>query len=166
MKNQQIVMTIEQQKTRKFCAFTGHRTLDEDFSKGKLKREIKRLLEEGVHTFFGGMAMGFDLLAAELVLAFKKTYKDVKFIACIPCYNQEKSFPETDKKRYAEILKKADEQIVLADHYFNGCMQARDKYMADRADVLVAYCKKEKGGAAFTVKYFQKKKPLNEVIFI
>ena len=38
--------------------------------------------------------------------------------------------------------------------------------MADRADVLVAYLKQNTGGTAYTVKYFQKKKPLNRVIFV
>jgi uncharacterized phage-like protein YoqJ len=166
MKIQQIVMTTEYEKPRKACVFTGHRELGDNFSADVLKREIIALLDEGVRIFYNGMAMGFDLLAAETLLSVKENYEGVKLIACIPCYNQEKSFPAADKKRYAEILKRADEQVLLAEHYFQGCMQIRDKYMADRADVMIAYCHKEKGGAAFTVKYFQKTKPLNQVIFI
>ena len=79
------------------CVFTGHRQLEYDFDQGRLQQAIENFIQQGVQTFYCGMALGFDLLAAELVLAFKKTYKDVKFIACIPCYNQEKSFPEKDK---------------------------------------------------------------------
>ena len=90
----------------------------------------------------------------------------IKLVACIPCYGQEKNFSEKDKTRYVRILKKADEKIVLSDTYFKGCMQNRDRYMADRADILLTYCKKEVGGTAFTVKYYKKNYPENEVIFL
>ena len=60
----------------------------------------------------------------------------------------------------------ADEKIVLSETYYKGCMLVRDKYMAERADIMIAYCKKEKGGTAFTVNCFKKLHPLAEVIFI
>ena len=160
-------LTIEETAPKKTaCAFTGHRVLEGDFSKRKLKQEIKKCIENGVEVFYNGMAMGFDLLSAETVLSLKKKYPFVKLIACVPCYNQEKSFTEEDKKRYCKILKKADETVVLSPYYYNGCMQNRNRYMADRADILIAYCNAETGGAAYTVKYFQKTKPFGEIIFI
>ena len=162
----QLFIKTETSKKAESCVFTGHRILEEDFSPRRLKKEIKKLIEKGIVTFYNGMAMGFDLLAAQYVLSLKKEYPFIKLIACIPCYQQEKSYSEKDKKRYVSILKKADEKIILSDHYFVGCMQSRDRYMVDRADVMIAYCKKEKGGAAFTVKYFQKKHPENEIIFL
>ena len=156
----------EENTAIKSCVFTGHRLLDEDFSVKKLKQRIKAVIERGVDTFYNGMAMGFDLIAAETLLSLKKKYSHVKLIACIPCYKQERSFSETDKKRYAEVLKNADEKIQLAEEYYRGCMQARDKYMAERADVMIAYCKKPTGGAAYTVKCFEKCNPDGEIIFL
>ena len=150
----------------KSCAFTGHRTLYDGFSPRKLKAEIKKLILKGVDTFYNGMAMGFDLLAAEKVLELKKKYPHIRLILCIPCYGQEKNFTDKDKKRYAQIYKKADEKNVLYPHYFKGCMLARNRYMAERADLLIAYCIQEKGGAAYTVKYFQQLRPEREIIFI
>ena len=150
----------------KSCAFTGHRHLGEDFSARKLKKEIKKMMEAGAETFYNGMAMGFDLLAAEQVLDLKKKFPEVKLVACVPCYGQEKYFPEEDKERYARILKKADEVVTLSDHYYNGCMQNRDRYMVDRADALIAYCRKEEGGAAYTVKYFLKTKNEENIVYV
>ncbi len=150
----------------KSCAFTGHRKLEEDFSEKKLKKLVKALVKEGVETFYCGMAAGFDLCAAEAVLAEKKKKPNVKLIACIPCYDQDKSYSETDKKRYVEILQKADEKVQLFERYFNGCMLVRNRYMADRADILVAYLKKALGGTAYTVKYYREKNPLNEIVFL
>ena len=150
----------------KNCAFTGHRQLGDDFSARKLKKEIKNMMEMGVETFYNGMAMGFDLLAAEQVLDLKKKFPAVKLIACVPCYGQEKYFSEEDKERYANILKKANEVVLLSDHYYNGCMQKRDRYMVDHAEALIAYSKKEEGGAAYTVRYFSKTKGEENIIYV
>lgn len=150
----------------KICAFTGHRTLGEDFSAEKLYTETENLIKQGVDTFLNGMAIGFDLQAAETVLALKKIYPNIHLIACIPCYHQEKNYSEKDKQRYVEILKQADEKITLSEHYFRGCMQQRDRYMADRADVLIIYQRTEVGGTAFTAKYFYKKYPFKRRIFL
>ena len=73
---------------------------------------------------------------------------------------------DEDKKLYAEILQSADEQILLSEKYYRGCLHVRNKYMADRADMLITYCKKDTGGTAWTVKYFQKKYPLLKVVFL
>ena len=156
---------IEKTKPRA-CAFTGHRELGEDFSARKLKKEIKKRMEEDVEIFFNGMASGFDLLAAEYVLALKKKFENVKLIACIPCPEQDKYFSKEDKIRYSKILKKADEVNVLSESYYRGCMQKRNRFMVDRADLLIAYCNKEEGGTAYTVKYFKKVKGEENIIFV
>ena len=150
----------------KTCAFTGHRSFYDGFSPRKLQREIKKLILAGVDTFYNGMAMGFDLLAAEKTLELKKKYPHIRLILCIPCYGQEKRFSEKDKGRYASIYKKADERVVLSEEYYRGCMQNRNRYMVERADVLIAYCIKDEGGAAYTVKCFEKLRPNREIIFV
>ena len=152
--------------TPKICVFTGHRELGEDFSKRKLKSAVQSLIEEGVDTFLCGMAIGFDLAAADVVLSLKKKNPSLKLVACIPCIGQEKYFSKADQKRYVSILKKVDEKVILADSYYKGCMQVRDKYMAERADVMIAYCKKQEGGAAYTVRCFKKLHPGKTIIFL
>lgn len=148
------------------CAFTGHRTLLSTFSKDELFERVLSLVKEGVDTFYNGMAMGFDLIAAETVLKIKETYKNVKLIACIPCYGQERYFSERDKVRYVEILKRADEKKVLSEIYTPDCMLKRNRYMSDNADVLIAYLYENRGGTAYTVNYFTQKYPRKWVIYI
>lgn len=162
------LFTTEGEQTADYtkCVFTGHRQFDDDFSKPRLKRVIERFIKLGVDTFYNGMAIGFDLCAAECVLSLKKKYPHVKMIACIPCYGQEKYFSEADKKRYVKILKKADESVTLSDHYYQGCMQVRDKYMVDHSECMIAYCNKTTGGAAYTVKLFQKTHPDGLILFV
>lgn len=153
-------------KPVKNCVFTGHRDLQADFSKKKLKAAIKQAIELGVDTFLCGMAIGFDLAAAEAVLSLKKKNPSLKLSACIPCIGQEKYFSKADQKRYTAVLKKADEKVILSDSYYKGCMQVRDKYMAERADVMIAYCKKQEGGTAYTVRCFKKFHPEENIIFL
>ena len=112
------------------------------------------------------MARGFDLIAAKEVLKLKRKYKNVKLIACIPYYGQEKYFDVKDKKTYQEVLKKADLQTLLSPVYYKGCELRRDEYMADRADVLITYLRKMMGGTAYTVRYFTKKYPYKRTVFI
>ena len=150
----------------KNCAFTGHRDLDESFSKEKLQKTVFDLAKKGVVNFFCGMAKGFDLYAAEAVIKIKESYKNARLIACVPFYGQEKSYSQEDKKRYVNVLRKCDFKLTFAENYYKGCELVRDKYMADNADVLVAYLKKETGGTAYTVGYFEKKYPEKEVIFL
>lgn len=154
------------QKNKKSCAFTGHRSLGEDFREKALKNAVELAIKEGVEIFYCGMAMGFDLLAAETVLDLKAEFPQIRLVACVPCYGQEKSFSKEDKARYSKALKNADEQIILSEHYYRGCMQVRDKYMAERADMLIAYCKKSTGGTAYTVKCFQKAHADGEIVFL
>ena len=163
---EQLFIKTQEQKTPKTCAFTGHRTLEKDFSLRVLKKEIKALIERGVEVFYNGMAMGFDLSAAEAVISFKRKFPQVKLIACIPCPAQDKYYSDKDKKRYAKLCSQADEMLVLSKEYTPYCMLSRDRYMADRADVLLTYCKKDTGGTAYTVQYFKKKHPESEIIYI
>jgi uncharacterized phage-like protein YoqJ len=159
-------LTIQQNEPMKSCAFTGHRTLDKDFSQRLLKKYVLSLIEDGVEIFYTGMAMGFDLIAAETVLALKKKFPQVKLIACIPYYGQERNFSGKDKGRYASILKKADEKVLISETFTKYCFLERNRYMCDRADVLVAYLKREEGGTAYTVRYFQKIKPFKRIVFL
>lgn len=163
---QLILPTEEKQYAPKICVFTGHRELGDDFSPRKLKNTVKTCIESGVDTFLNGMAMGFDLVSAETVLSLKKKYPFIKLVACMPCYHQEKYFSEKDKRRYTKILKEVDEKIYVSENYFNGCMQKRDIYMAERADVMITYLKKSTGGTAFTVRTFQRLKPFAEIIYL
>jgi uncharacterized phage-like protein YoqJ len=126
----------------------------------------QKMIELGIDTFLCGMAIGFDLAAAEITLSLKRKNPSIRLVACVPCVGQEKYFSKGDQKRYVAALKKADEKVILSENYYKGCMQVRDKYMAERADVMIAYSKKQEGGTAYTVRCFQKKNPNGKIIFL
>ena len=153
-------------KSIKNCAFTGHRDLDENFCLEKLQKTVFDLAQKGVINFFCGMAKGFDLYAGEVVIKIKETFPNVKLIACVPYFGQEKAYSQEDKKRYVMILRNCDVKFTFADVYYKGCTLVRDKYMAENADVILAYLKKKTGGTAYTVGYFKKKYSEREIIFL
>ena len=137
------------------CAFTGHRDLDSRFDRELLDRVILNLIKSGARNFYCGMAIGFDMLAAETVLRHKENY-DIKLCACIPCDGQSKYFSLKDKERYEKILCACDEKIIFSTEYTPGCMQERDRFLVDNCDVLVSYLRKNYGGTHYTVSYARK----------
>ncbi len=141
------------------CCFTGHRIIDKKEYpriKAELEKLLPELIENGITTFWAGGALGFDTLAAETVLELKEKYTEVKLMLAIPCRDQPKHWRRTEKKRYNEILQKCDGYIVIADEYFIGCMQQRNRFMVDNSTTCIAYIKEDKGGTAYTVKYAEK----------
>lgn len=158
-------LTFEKREIKN-CAFTGHRVMSESFSKEKLQKIVFELAERGVKNFFCGMAKGFDLCAGEAVIKIKENFPNVKLIACVPYFGQEKEYTQEDKNRYVTILRNCDAKFTFADTYYRGCTLIRDRYMADNAEVLVAYLKKKTGGTAYTVRYFQQKYTDREIIFL
>ncbi len=138
------------------CAFTGHRELQEGFSFKALENAIDEALERGARTFYNGLAVGFDLLAAKILLSKKSKYPDIRLIGCIPFPTQSKYFTPAEKKKYETILQACDETVVFAEHYTKDCYFERNRYMCEQADCLIAYLLKNSGGTAYTVKYFKK----------
>ncbi len=140
----------------KNCAFTGHRILQRDFDFNLLDRVVYNLIRGGTENFYCGMAMGFDLAAAESVLQYKKG-SEIQLIACIPCLGQENTFSKKNRERYGRILENCSKTIVLSEEYYDGCMLARDRFMVDNCDVLVSYQRRNNGGTSYTVNYAKSK---------
>ena len=136
------------------CTFTGHRVLA-DLDVALLDRVVKNLIKNGCKRFLCGMAQGFDLTAAESVIAMKSDYPDLELVACVPCEGQSRYFSSADRARYDRVLKNSSEVIVLSENYYQGCMHLRDRFMVDNCDLVVCYLRKKSGGTHYTVKYAQ-----------
>lgn len=137
------------------CAFTGHRVLDRMFDANLLDRVILNLIKSGTRNFYCGMATGFDMLSAEIVIKYKESF-DIRLCACVPCKEQNKYYSAKDKRRYDNIFSACDEKIVFYEEYTSGCMQERDRFLVDNCDVLVSYLRRKYGGTYYTVGYAKK----------
>lgn len=143
------------------CCFTGHRQIPPTLApvlKQRTKDGIAYLRANmGVTTYFSGGALGFDALAAEAVIEQRERYPDIRLIIVMPCRDQAAHWSSGEKARYEQLQAGADEVVCLAEHYFNGCMHQRNRYMADRSAYCICYLTKKTGGTAYTVRYAQKR---------
>ncbi len=140
----------------KTCCFTGHRVIpqaDYRIIKKRLENEVEKLIHQGVVYFGTGGALGFDTLAAETVIELRKKYPYIKLILVLPCENQTKNWKREDIIKYEQIKGYADKVRVLSGHYYNGCMQVRNRHLVDCSAFCICYLRKSTGGTAYTVNY-------------
>uniref|UniRef100_UPI004055A109 SLOG family protein n=1 Tax=Alistipes sp. TaxID=1872444 RepID=UPI004055A109 len=130
-------------------AFTGHRSYRGE-QEAALKEVIRRLYGEGYTYFLSGMAAGFDLAAAEAVLALRAEL-GIRLCCVIPYAGQRGGLPKGDQGRYDRVLEEADEVVQLAEGYFRGCFHKRNDFLVDHASCVVAYYNSPKGGTHYTV---------------
>lgn len=153
-----MVMSIKQQNYSKAAtaAFTGHRFYD--FSKKELIKErlataILASYEHGICNFISGFAIGFDLMAAQMVHSMRASCPGMQLTAAIPFPGQADRFKPYDRRIYEQLMTEADEVIILAEHYYPRCFLDRDEFMVENASQLIAYYDgREKGGTYYTVK--------------
>lgn len=136
--------------------FTGHRDIPTEQRKEILKalaRTIGELYLEGYRTFCAGGALGFDTLAAAVVLVLKKKRDDVRLHLVLPCPDQTKGWKQADIDMYDSIKNEADEISYTAPRYERGCMHARNRQLVENSSACVAYMTHQTGGTAYTVSY-------------
>ncbi len=140
--------------------FSGHRELPKNRLANiadKLKMKIEALIKSGYYCFESGGALGFDILAAQIVLKLKKKYPHINLILILPCKQQTKYWDKSDIIIYDNVKKRADKIIYTSDVYYNGCMHKRNRALVDTANVCLCYLEKNSGGTFYTVKYAESK---------
>lgn len=156
-------MTFEEEK-KITCCFTGHRPeklpwgYDESSPdcaalKQRLARTLDELYRRGFRHFISGMAQGCDLYFAEAVLALREENPDVVAEAAIPCPTQARGWREEDRARYQSIVARCDLETVVQQHYTQGCMLRRDRYIVDHSSLLLAVYNGSSGGTRYTINY-------------
>ena len=136
------------------CSFSGHRIISapEKLS-AALSEMIKKLSDFGYIWFQSGGALGFDLLAAEAVIALREGGLPVKLRMVLPCRDQSDRWTAAQKEHYNNILSRADEVVCLNESFADGCMHERNRHMAETSSVIIAYMKTAASGTGYTVKF-------------
>lgn len=136
------------------ACFSGHRIIPY-FHLKRLERQLKTAIvsayAEGYRNFFCGMAMGYDLLAAETALSLQTELPGLQLIAVIPYRGQTDRWSEALKSRYDDILRNANDTVVLCEQYYQGCLLRRNDYMVLHSSRLIAWHNgNPKGGTFYT----------------
>lgn len=141
---------------KRTCCFTGHRNIpqhEREEIQRRLYIVLQTLIECGVQYFGSGGAMGFDLLAADVVLELRRLYPHIRLIMVLPCEDQGRGWNEEEVGLYQVALEQADKVVYLQKEYSCGCMLRRNRHLVDNSGVCVAYCTRVFGGTAYTVNY-------------
>lgn len=142
----------------KTCCFTGHRNIPANVLpqlRTQVNEIVKYLIESGICYFGTGGAIGFDTVAAETVLSLRGEYPHVKLILVLPCPEQADKWSWDAKIKYEYIKNCADKVVYTSTHYTPDCMYRRNRHLVNGSSICVAYCMKDTGGTAYTVRYAQ-----------
>lgn len=144
-----------------YC-FTGHRPdkvggydpKDNPTKRMVISRLIEAVLDavedRGVYYFITGMALGTDTWAAEVVLALKEHYPNIKLICAIPCENQTGVWKDPeDVAKWQKIVNKADYTYQITSKTYEEarwCLDARNEWMVDHSRGVIAVYDGSRGG--------------------
>ena len=138
------------------ACFTGHRTIPPQQLE-PLTQRLWEAVEEAIHRgyrYFGaGGALGFDTLAAQTVLEFKKVHPQVRLILVLPCPSQAERWRREQQQTYQTIRAQADKVVYTSPTYHRGCMHQRNRHLVDHSSLCISYLTQPTGGTAYTVDY-------------
>ena len=138
------------------CSFTGHRIIAKKFRDtlpGQLERQIRRLIEKGTVDFITGGALGFDTLAAQIVLKLREEFPQIRLVLALPCKDQTRGWSSIDKARYEQIIQAADVVHYTGTRYTMDCMMRRNRFMVDNSAACVFFLTNQRSGTYKTVAY-------------
>ena len=108
--------------------------------------------DENITGVITGMALGWDQAVAQACIEL-----ELPFFAAIPCEDHESKWPEASRVKYHHILHKASGSKVLSSSYTRTCMQDRNIWMVDHADIVAALWDGSSGGTRNCVTYAKAK---------
>ncbi len=100
------------------------------------------------------MALGYDSLAAMVVLELRNRYPEIKLIAVIPFATQDAKFTQEQRTAYRELLSKADHTITISHSgYSNGSYHDRNDFLIANSTKIYAYHNgKPRSGTGSTIR--------------
>ena len=121
--------------------------------KFRLRDSLEYLIGRGYVDFLSGGALGFDQMAAEIVLSLREKYPWIRLIMVIPYDGQADKWTEDQRRRWLGIIEASDRVIHISHAYDKGVFFRRNHYMVEQADLLLAAYDGQPGGTAGTVAY-------------
>lgn len=158
----------------KVCAVTGHRPTrfkfkyNEDYTlckkiKKAILEQFKRMYDEqDVRHIYVGGALGVDMWAGEIALRLKEMpgYGDLQLHIALPFDGHDSKWDKRSRERMAFLIWHSTECVTIGKTNSSESYYARNRYMVDHADMLLAVFDNEKemrSGTLHTVNYARKK---------
>lgn len=132
----------------------------------KLQQKFEEVIEqyaadknEESITLITGMALGVDQVFWNAANELREEYPDVyKIEAAVPFKGQESKWFAASQREYRRMLDNSDEVTIVSPGCYSAAkMDIRNKYMVDKADLVIGVCCKNTGGTANCLKYAKSK---------
>jgi uncharacterized phage-like protein YoqJ len=136
-------------------AFTGHRNYSRCHDNVLLEC-VEELVAGGARVFRVGMAEGFDIAAALVVLTLRQRGENVVLELYIPWPGFADGFSETNRRLYDYILSEAQSVCYVAESYQEGIYYERNRRLVEGSDRVVAWWNGSVSGTGYTVRYARK----------
>lgn len=144
------------------CCFSGHRPekmpagMEEGTSawndlNHQLRLSICDAADRGYRHFLSGMSRGFDIWAAEAVLALARQGMNIDLWAAIAFPGMQQHWEADWRTRYDDVLSQARRVFPLFDQYQTDCYTARDRFLVEQSSLCICYFDGTSGGTEYTV---------------
>ncbi len=140
-------------------AVTGHRPPRLGGYTDAVERRLARVAEAVLSELaparvLTGMAQGWDLAIAEAC-----DRATIPFVAVLPFPGADARWPDAQRRRLRALLERAAEVVRLSESPSPGAYHRRDRWMVERAELLVALWDGSRGGGTFsTVRSAEKRR--------
>ncbi len=146
------------------CCFTGYRPekMPSGYQEGsrlfcdmqvQLCQAIHRAYIHGCRHFLSGMSRGFDLWAAQAVLALRGEGLPIELWAAVAFPDMHMHWEFIWRTRYQHTLAQASRTFCIFPRYTPECYTVRDRFLVERSSRCICFFDGTPGGTAYTVHY-------------
>ena len=136
----------------KICCFSGHRFVLDGNVKERVETKIEELICEGFTEFYSGGMGEFDGICENAVRSVKHRNKKIKLRLILP-------YMKTSVNRNREYYESSCDEIIIPDMgeiHYKRAITVRNRWIAERSDVVLAYVIRDFGGAYDMCRYAEK----------
>lgn len=108
-----------------------------------LLNKYLKYIDDGYHISYNGLAIGFDIIAAQTWLDLKEALPQLQLIAAVPFPGQEDLWTPYDQSRYIEVLGSCDDVVLTSktkprlQKDATRLFLERNDTIIDNADILI-----------------------------
>lgn len=139
------------------CCFTGHRDIPADRLQMVMtgtEAKVRELISQGYRYFGIGGAVGYDTIVAELLFRLReREYPEIKIILVYPFDGFISRWSDSQQATYARLLPMYDKRVCVCKSASREAYLARDRHLVDYSSACIAYCTRQTGGTAYTIRY-------------
>lgn len=147
------------------AAFTGYRpyklpqncsAIVQTVLSQRLEEAVRKTYMRGYRIYLNGLMAGWDILAAEAVLALREELAGLCCVSIVPfrkSYFSNLIWTPEWKARALNVYRQSDLAFPLADQYRKGIYYERDRFLVSHATLMIAYYDGKPGGTKYTLDF-------------